>query len=156
MTPLRTHAGQGNWRRAAGQLLHPRAIPAVLLIILELMTRGYKVCLSTVNACSETLFGSLKVERLHGQNLETRRQAKDEVIDRLLVQPGSAALDAGLRQPDDVRARLACQSTKASQFVTRLSGTDSRGKVNALDIRDTGGSNAVAAMTTYLTSRGSR
>ena len=31
------------------------------------------------NACSETLFGSLKVERLHGQNFETRRQAKDEV-----------------------------------------------------------------------------
>lgn len=27
--------------------LHPRAISAVLLIILELMTRGYKVCLST-------------------------------------------------------------------------------------------------------------
>ena len=27
--------------------LHPRAISAVLLILLELMTRGYKVCLST-------------------------------------------------------------------------------------------------------------
>jgi len=27
--------------------LHPRAISAVLLIVLELMTRGYKVCLST-------------------------------------------------------------------------------------------------------------
>jgi transposase InsO family protein len=36
------------------------------------------------NACSETLFGSLKVERLCGQKFETRRQAKDEVIDRLL------------------------------------------------------------------------
>jgi transposase InsO family protein len=32
------------------------------------------------NACSETLFGSLKVERLHGQRFRTRRQAKDEVI----------------------------------------------------------------------------
>ena len=32
------------------------------------------------NACSETLFGSLKVERLHGQRFETRRQARDEVI----------------------------------------------------------------------------
>ena len=32
------------------------------------------------NACSETLFGSLKVERLHGQRFVTRRQAKDEVI----------------------------------------------------------------------------
>ena len=36
------------------------------------------------NACSETLFGSLKVERLHGQRLQTRRQAKDEAIARLL------------------------------------------------------------------------
>ena len=36
------------------------------------------------NACSETLFGSLKVERLHGMRLETRRATKDEVIDWLL------------------------------------------------------------------------
>ena len=32
------------------------------------------------NACSEALFGSLKVERLHGQHFETRRQAKDEIL----------------------------------------------------------------------------
>ena len=32
------------------------------------------------NACSERLFGSLKVERLHGQRFVTRRQAKDETI----------------------------------------------------------------------------
>jgi len=32
------------------------------------------------NACSETVFGSLKVERLRGQVFATRRQAKDEVI----------------------------------------------------------------------------
>jgi putative transposase len=32
------------------------------------------------NACSETLFGSLKVERLHGQRFQTRRQAMDETI----------------------------------------------------------------------------
>jgi putative transposase len=36
------------------------------------------------NACSETLFGSLKVERLHGQRFETRRQAMDETIAWLL------------------------------------------------------------------------
>ena len=36
------------------------------------------------NACSETLFGSLKVERLHGQRFETMRQAKDETIAWLL------------------------------------------------------------------------
>ena len=36
------------------------------------------------NACSETLFGSLKVERLHGQRFPTRRQAKDKTIAWLL------------------------------------------------------------------------
>lgn len=36
------------------------------------------------NACSETLFGSLKVERLHGMRFDSRRAAKDEVIDWLL------------------------------------------------------------------------
>jgi len=36
------------------------------------------------NACSETLFGSLKVERLHGEHFETRRQGKDEALDWLL------------------------------------------------------------------------
>jgi putative transposase len=32
------------------------------------------------NAVTETLFGSLKVERLHGERFETIRQAKDEVL----------------------------------------------------------------------------
>lgn len=32
------------------------------------------------NACSGTLFGSLKVERLHGQRFITRRHAKDETL----------------------------------------------------------------------------
>ena len=36
------------------------------------------------NACSETLFGSLKVERLHGMRFQTIRQAKDETLDWLL------------------------------------------------------------------------
>jgi transposase InsO family protein len=35
------------------------------------------------NAPSETLFASLKVERLHGKRFETLRQAKDEVLDWL-------------------------------------------------------------------------
>lgn len=33
------------------------------------------------NAVTETLFGSLKVERLHGMRFNSRRQAKDEVMD---------------------------------------------------------------------------
>ncbi len=36
------------------------------------------------NACSETLLGSLKVERLHGQRFLTRRHAKDETLAWLL------------------------------------------------------------------------
>ena len=32
------------------------------------------------NACSETLFGSLKEERLHGQRFKARRQAMDEGV----------------------------------------------------------------------------
>ena len=32
------------------------------------------------NACSDTLFGSLKVERLHGQHFATRCDSKDETI----------------------------------------------------------------------------
>ena len=32
------------------------------------------------NACSETLFGSLKVERLHGEQFKTHREGKDAVI----------------------------------------------------------------------------
>jgi len=33
------------------------------------------------NAVTETLFGSLKVERLHGMRFDTRRLARDEVMD---------------------------------------------------------------------------
>jgi len=36
------------------------------------------------NACSETLFSSLKVERLHGEHFQTIREAKDETIAWLL------------------------------------------------------------------------
>ena len=36
------------------------------------------------NACSKTLFGSLKVERLHLQRFASRRHAKDEAIAWLL------------------------------------------------------------------------
>ena len=32
------------------------------------------------NACSETMFGSLKVERLYRQKFKTRREAKDESL----------------------------------------------------------------------------
>jgi putative transposase len=54
----------------------------------QLVTFGMKGSMSRKgdcwdNAVTETLFGSLKVERLHGMRFATRRQAKDEVIDWL-------------------------------------------------------------------------
>jgi putative transposase len=36
------------------------------------------------NAVTETLFGSLKVERLHGERFATIRQAKDAVVGWIL------------------------------------------------------------------------
>jgi transposase InsO family protein len=36
------------------------------------------------NACSEALFGSLKVERLHGEQFKTHREGKDATLDWLL------------------------------------------------------------------------
>ncbi len=81
------------------------------------------------NACSETLFGSLKVERLHGQRFETRRQAKDETIAWLLwYNQHPAALDAGLCQPDAVRAKLACGSAQTSQRMTSAMGYGFQGQ----------------------------
>ena len=40
------------------------------------------------NAVTETLFGSLKVERLHDMRLPSRRRAKDEVLDWLTFYNG--------------------------------------------------------------------
>lgn len=36
------------------------------------------------NAVTETVFGSLKAERLHGMTFETRRKAMDEIVDWLV------------------------------------------------------------------------
>ena len=41
------------------------------------------------NACAETLFASLKVERLHGMDLHTHREAKDATLEWLLWYNGS-------------------------------------------------------------------
>lgn len=50
-----------------------------------------------------------------------------------LLQAEPTALDDGLPQPVAVRARVGCGSGHASQFVTRFSGTESRGKASAND-----------------------
>ena len=41
------------------------------------------------NVCSETLFGSLKVERLHGMEFKNHREAKDATLEWLLWYNGS-------------------------------------------------------------------
>jgi transposase InsO family protein len=41
------------------------------------------------NTCSETLFGSLKVERLHGMEFKNHREAKDATLEWLLWYNGS-------------------------------------------------------------------
>ena len=59
-----------------------------------LATHGIKASMSRSgncldNACSETLFGSLKVERLHGMEFHSHREAKDATLDWLLWYNGS-------------------------------------------------------------------
>ena len=58
------------------------------------------------NACSETLFGSLKVERLHGQRFETAAKPRTRSCLAALVQPHPDALHAWLLQPSRVRTTL--------------------------------------------------
>jgi hypothetical protein len=41
------------------------------------------------NACSETLFGPMKVERLHGTEFHNPREAKDSTLEWLLWHNGS-------------------------------------------------------------------
>jgi putative transposase len=49
------------------------------------MPKSFEVEIGKVSyhAVTETLFGSLKVERLHDMRFEIRRQAQDEIIDLL-------------------------------------------------------------------------
>ena len=63
------------------------------------------------NACAETLFGSLKVERLHGMRLETLRQAKDETLNWLLWY-NRTRLHSTLNyvSPMQIRTRMARQN----------------------------------------------
>jgi len=54
------------------------------------------------NACAETLFGSLKVERLHGERFETIREAKDATIEWLLWYNGKRMHSTlGYRSPTE-------------------------------------------------------
>jgi transposase InsO family protein len=68
------------------------------------------------NACSETLFGSLKVERLHGQTFATRRQVSvslQSVIFELSI--GKRYLQYATRQipAGQLRSRTDCLTPAA-------------------------------------------
>ena len=52
------------------------------------------------NAVTETLFGSMKVERMHGLRFVTRRLAKDDHGLAAVLQSPQNAFDIGLPQPD--------------------------------------------------------
>ncbi len=84
------------------------------------------------NACSETLFGSLKVERLHGQRFKTRRQAMDETVTWILWY-NRTRLHSTLAYVSPMRfeEKLVRQPTPASQCMSQLWDTDSRGKVSS-------------------------
>jgi hypothetical protein len=58
------------------------------------------------NAVTETLFGSLKVERLHGMHSATRHQGEGRRA-RLasVLQSSEASLDTGISQPDGLREK---------------------------------------------------
>src|SRR5205814_8630399 len=81
------------------------------------------------NACSETLFGSLKVGATARAALRnpTSRDGRDHRL-AALVQQHPTALDAGLRQSDAVRARLACRSAQTSQLMTSVMGYGFQGQ----------------------------
>ena len=78
------------------------------------------------NTCSKTLFGSMKVERLHGQRFATRRQAKDEAIDWLLWY-NRARMHSMLAYVSPMQFERD-QSTKAGQLMSSAMGFQREGQ----------------------------
>ncbi len=80
-------------------------------------------------ACSEALFGSLKVERLHGQRFKTRRQAMHEVIAWMLWY-NRTRLHSTLAyvSPMQFEENWLAQSTPASQCMRSAMGYGFQGQ----------------------------
>ena len=72
-------------------------------------------CLTWVSLCS----------------MDSSRQVRAKMA--VLVQPRAPAFDAGLRQPDAVRTRLAAQSAKQGQFVSSVMGYGFQGQGQTRD-----------------------
>jgi len=82
------------------------------------------------NAVTETLFGSLKVERLHGMRFDTRRLAKDEVVDWITFYNHRRLHSTlGYTQPNGLRTEMACQPNQPGSIITASRETLDKGKV---------------------------
>ncbi len=84
------------------------------------------------NAPTESLWGSLKVGRLHGMRFVTRRAAMDEVVDWLTFY-NHHRLHSTLgkvRQLDAIRAGMACRPYKAGGMRSRIRGPGKEGEVS--------------------------
>jgi len=80
---------------------------------------------------TESLWGSLKVGRLHGCKFETRRQAIDEVIDWLTFYNHRRLHSTlGYINPDAVRESLARGTVEEGRIMDRLRTTEYRGRLS--------------------------
>ena len=90
-----------------GLTLRDDVLPALGLTVTQAAAQldVSRVALSRV-LNGRALFGSLEVERLHGQGFVTRRQdqGRDDRV-AALVQQSPAEFNAGLCQPDAIRKR---------------------------------------------------
>jgi len=81
------------------------------------------------NACSETLFGSLKVERLHGLHLKLFGQPKMKCSIGCSVITNTTSFDTQLRQPDAVRTELGARHGALCKFNGGCEVEKANGKV---------------------------
>jgi hypothetical protein len=82
------------------------------------------------NAVTETLFGSLKVERLHDMRFETRRLAMDQAAGSPSTTITAAIRRWAIKSPCR-RKDMACQPNQHGSIVATPGGTLDEGKVKA-------------------------
>ncbi len=98
--------------------LHPRAISAVLLMVLELMTRGYRVCLSTHSPQVLELVWAMEA-------LKKARAAPDDLLD-VFDAPHSQALRSMAQEA--LRKRLKVYYFDSNKPVEDITALDLEGK----------------------------
>jgi transposase InsO family protein len=85
------------------------------------------------NACSETLFGSPKVERLHGMQFHNHRQAKDAVVEWMLWYNG-ARMHSTLKyiSPAQLSTKLTLNTTPSQHDREGSTATRRKSKTSTL------------------------